>query len=90
VGGGGLTSNDNSRVSVSSALLPSDILARAKGLGSDIVVMPRRWTDDERAVYGESTLFLVKELRAEGLSAALQRSSTPARTASSRSRRARF
>ena len=67
---GGLTSNDKSRVSVSGAPLPSDILARAKGLGSDIVVMPRRWADDGRAVYGESTLLLVKELRAEGLSAA--------------------
>jgi len=65
-----LTSSDKSRVSVSSAPLPSDILAKAKGLGSDIVVMPRRWADDGRAVYGESTLFLVKELRAEGLSAA--------------------
>ncbi|MDP9091773.1 MAG: hypothetical protein M3N95_02220 [Actinomycetota bacterium] len=55
---------------MSSAPLPSDILARAKALGSDVVVMPRRWADDGRAVYGESTLFLVKELRAEGLSAA--------------------
>ena len=66
-----MTSNDeNSRVSVTRALLPPEILARAKGLGSDVVVMPRRWAEDGTAVYSESTLFLVKELRAEGLSAA--------------------
>ncbi len=46
------------------------MLARARGIGSDVVVMPRRWADGGRAVYGESTLFLVTELRAEGLSAA--------------------
>jgi hypothetical protein len=65
-----LTGSDESEVSVSTAPLPAGMLARARGLDSDIVVMPRRWADDGRSVYGESTLFLVKELRAEGLSAA--------------------
>jgi hypothetical protein len=64
-----MTSNDNTRVSVSTTRLPSDVLARAKALESDVVVMPRRWANDGTAVYGESTLFLVKEVRAEGLSA---------------------
>jgi hypothetical protein len=64
-----LTGSGESQVSVSSAPLPG-MLAIARGIGSDIVVMPRPWADDGRAVYGESTLFLVKELRAEGLTAA--------------------
>jgi hypothetical protein len=36
-------------------------------LEAAMVIMPRRWTDDGRGVYGEATLFLAKELRAEAI-----------------------
>jgi hypothetical protein len=50
--------------------LPADELARARALGNSVVILPRRRADDGRGVYGEATVFLAKDLRAEGVDAA--------------------
>jgi hypothetical protein len=52
-------------VVVEAVELPADELARARALGNSIVILPRRRADDGRGVYGEATVFLAKDLRAQ-------------------------
>lgn len=56
-------------VSIERAELPVEELQAALAVGASIVIMPHARTEDGRGVYGESTLFLVKELRAQCLDA---------------------
>ena len=56
-------------VQIEAVELPSEDLERAREAGSAVVILPRRRADDGRGVYGEATLFLVKELRANGIDA---------------------
>lgn len=50
--------------------LQADELARARSLGNSVVILPRRRADDGRGVYGEATVFLAKDLRAQGVDVA--------------------
>lgn len=56
-------------VTIERSELPKEELAAALATGASIVIMPHSRTEDGRGVYGESTLFLVKELRAQSLDA---------------------
>jgi hypothetical protein len=50
--------------------LPTGQIELARAIGSEVVILPRRRADDGQGVYGEATLFLAKELRAEGVNVA--------------------
>lgn len=54
-------------VSVEHAELPLADIERARGSAASVVILPRHRTDDGRGIYGEATVFLAKELRAEGV-----------------------
>lgn len=56
-------------VRVEAVELPAQDVERARDAAHAVVVLPRSRADDGRGVYGEATLFLVKELRAEGIDA---------------------
>jgi hypothetical protein len=62
--------SEDSKVTVTSTVFPAEVMDRARAVEADLVVLPRRWAADGRGVYGEATLFLVKELRADGVNAA--------------------
>lgn len=67
------TDDDEARapvVVVEAAELPADDIRRARALGKSVVILPRRRADDGRGVYGEATVFLAKDLRAEGVDVA--------------------
>lgn len=56
-------------VTVEQTELPKEELASAIATGASIVIMPHARTEDGRGIYGESTVFMVKELRAAGVDA---------------------
>ncbi len=56
-------------VSVERTELPKEELEAAFAVGASIVIMPHARTEDGRGIYGESTLSLVKDLRAQRLDA---------------------
>jgi hypothetical protein len=64
----GQTGNVN--VVVTASVVAADVGDRARALGTSMVILPRQCTGDGRGVYGEATLFLAKELRAEGVDVA--------------------
>jgi hypothetical protein len=49
--------------------LPPEEVERARGVEAAIVILPLARAADGRGVYGQSTVFLAKDLRAEGLDA---------------------
>lgn len=55
--------------SVERVSVPRLDMEAAMRASTDVVLMPRARTDDGRGIYGEATIFLVKELRAEGIEA---------------------
>jgi hypothetical protein len=59
----------DNRVDIGERTLDERDWSDARAAGTDVVVLPARRDDDGRGVYGESTVFLVKELRAAGVSA---------------------
>jgi len=50
--------------------LPAGQFELARAIGSEVVILPGRRADDGQGVYSEATLFLAKELRAEGVNVA--------------------
>lgn len=59
----------DNRVDIGERTLDERDWSDARAAGTDSVVLPARRDDDGRGVYGEATVFLVKELRAAGVSA---------------------
>lgn len=59
----------NVEVTITSSSLPANVIDHARANGASLVVLPLRRTEDDRGIYGEATLFLVKELRAAGIEA---------------------
>jgi hypothetical protein len=57
-------------VVVTSSVVAADVGDQARDLGTSMVIVPGQRTDDDRGVCGEATLFLAKELRAEGVDVA--------------------
>jgi hypothetical protein len=58
------------RVTVLRAALPVDVIDKARAQDAMLVVLPGRRAEDGRGIYGEASLFLVKELRAANVNAA--------------------
>lgn len=63
-----MQSQDNNSIVTQSPASP-ELVGRVRGVESSVVILPQRQADDGRGIYGEATLFLVKELRAEGVDA---------------------
>jgi hypothetical protein len=57
-------------VVVTSSVVAADVGDQARALGTFMVIVPGQRTDDDHGVYGEATLFLAKERRAEGVDVA--------------------
>lgn len=60
----------DAQVDVEGVYIDDEQLARIRSLTNEVVILPLRRTEDGIGVYSRSSLFLVKELRAEGLDAA--------------------
>jgi hypothetical protein len=60
---------DSTGVEISERVMDGRDWTAARDAGADVVVLPARRDDNGRGVYGEATVFLVKDLRAAGVPA---------------------
>ena len=61
---------EESSVIITSVQIPSETVTSAVNLSSSLIILPISHTEDGKGVYGQSTVFLVKELKSEGIDAA--------------------